>query len=118
MSDADASPLMRQYREIKRGYPDAILLFRVGDFYEMFYDGRADRLQTALHCPHLSRQIQRQPGSALRSALPCRARLYRKTSQGWTDRRTLRTGGGPETRKGSRAPRSRSFVYAGYADRY
>ncbi len=38
MSDADASPLMRQYREIKRGYPDAILLFRVGDFYEMFYE--------------------------------------------------------------------------------
>ena len=38
MSDTDASPLMRQYREIKRGYPDAILLFRVGDFYEMFYE--------------------------------------------------------------------------------
>ncbi|MEP6891499.1 MAG: DNA mismatch repair protein MutS, partial [Nitrospirota bacterium] len=38
MSDADASPLMRQHREIKRGYPDAILLFRVGDFYEMFYE--------------------------------------------------------------------------------
>ncbi len=38
MSDADPSPLMRQYREIKRGYPDAILLFRVGDFYEMFYE--------------------------------------------------------------------------------
>jgi len=37
-SEADASPLMRQYREIKRGYPDAILLFRVGDFYEMFYE--------------------------------------------------------------------------------
>lgn len=37
MSDTDASPLMRQYREIKRGYPDAVLLFRVGDFYEMFY---------------------------------------------------------------------------------
>jgi DNA mismatch repair protein MutS len=29
---------MRQYREIKRGYSDAILLFRVGDFYEMFYE--------------------------------------------------------------------------------
>jgi len=38
MSDADASPLMRQYREIKRGYLDAVLLFRVGDFYEMFYE--------------------------------------------------------------------------------
>ena len=32
------SPLMRQYREIKRAYNDAILFFRVGDFYEMFYD--------------------------------------------------------------------------------
>ena len=38
MGDADLSPLMRQYRDIKRGYPDAILFFRVGDFYEMFYE--------------------------------------------------------------------------------
>jgi DNA mismatch repair protein MutS len=29
---------MRQYRDIKRGYPQAILFFRVGDFYEMFYE--------------------------------------------------------------------------------
>ncbi|SLM46928.1 DNA mismatch repair protein MutS [Nitrospira japonica] len=36
MSDADVTPLMRQYHEIKRGYPEAILFFRVGDFYEMF----------------------------------------------------------------------------------
>ncbi|ALA60848.1 DNA mismatch repair protein MutS [Nitrospira moscoviensis] len=38
MSDSDASPLMRQYLEIKRGYPEAILFFRVGDFYEMFFE--------------------------------------------------------------------------------
>jgi DNA mismatch repair protein MutS len=38
MSEHDATPLMRQYRQIKRGYPDAILFFRVGDFYEMFYE--------------------------------------------------------------------------------
>lgn len=30
------TPLMRQHREIKNRYPDAILLFRVGDFYETF----------------------------------------------------------------------------------
>ncbi|MCS6981462.1 MAG: DNA mismatch repair protein MutS [Flavobacteriales bacterium] len=30
------TPLMRQYREIKSRYPDAILLFRIGDFYETF----------------------------------------------------------------------------------
>jgi DNA mismatch repair protein MutS len=29
---------MRQFRDIKQGYPDAILFFRVGDFYEMFYE--------------------------------------------------------------------------------
>jgi len=38
MGDADATPLMRQYREIKQAYRDAILFFRVGDFYEMFYE--------------------------------------------------------------------------------
>ena len=38
MSEEETTPLMRQYREIKRGYPESILLFRVGDFYEMFYE--------------------------------------------------------------------------------
>ncbi len=32
------TPLMRQYFEIKKKHPDAILLFRVGDFYETFSD--------------------------------------------------------------------------------
>lgn len=32
------SPMMRQYLEIKNQYGDAILFFRLGDFYEMFYD--------------------------------------------------------------------------------
>ncbi|MGM9805800.1 MAG: DNA mismatch repair protein MutS [Candidatus Aphodosoma sp.] len=30
------TPLMKQYYEIKNKYPDAVLLFRVGDFYETF----------------------------------------------------------------------------------
>jgi DNA mismatch repair protein MutS len=29
---------MRQYRELKQRHPDAFLFFRVGDFYEMFYE--------------------------------------------------------------------------------
>nr|WP_320050868.1 DNA mismatch repair protein MutS [uncultured Desulfuromonas sp.] len=33
-----ATPMMRQYLEIKSQYPDAILFFRLGDFYEMFLD--------------------------------------------------------------------------------
>ena len=32
------TPLMKQYFEMKKKHPDAILLFRVGDFYETFCD--------------------------------------------------------------------------------
>src|SRR4249919_816280 len=32
----DDTPLMQQHKAIKQKYPDAILLFRVGDFYETF----------------------------------------------------------------------------------
>jgi len=33
-----ATPVMQQYREIKAKHPDSILFFRMGDFYETFYD--------------------------------------------------------------------------------
>lgn len=36
MSKAKETPLMKQYNSIKVKYPDACLLFRVGDFYETF----------------------------------------------------------------------------------
>ncbi len=32
------TPMLRQYLEIKERYPDAILFYRMGDFYEMFYE--------------------------------------------------------------------------------
>jgi DNA mismatch repair protein MutS len=35
-AEAKETPLMKQYNSIKGKYPDAILLFRVGDFYETF----------------------------------------------------------------------------------
>ncbi len=35
---ADSTPLMKQYWELKSGVPDALLLFRMGDFYELFGD--------------------------------------------------------------------------------
>ena len=39
MTTREAStPLMQQYREIKARHQDAILFFRMGDFYEMFYE--------------------------------------------------------------------------------
>jgi DNA mismatch repair protein MutS len=38
VSTAVATPLMQQYREIKARHQSAILFFRMGDFYEMFYE--------------------------------------------------------------------------------
>ncbi len=35
---ASLTPMLRQYMGIKGEYPDAILFFRMGDFYEMFFD--------------------------------------------------------------------------------
>ena len=32
------TPVMRQYREVKEQHPDGILLFRMGDFYEIFFE--------------------------------------------------------------------------------
>src|SRR6187402_1205721 len=37
-SSATATPAMRQYLDAKRQYRDAIVFFRMGDFYEMFYE--------------------------------------------------------------------------------
>src|ERR1700738_1460931 len=33
-----SSPMMVQYLEIKRGNPDCLLFYRMGDFYELFFD--------------------------------------------------------------------------------
>lgn len=35
---ADYSPMMKQYFEVKEKYPNTILFFRLGDFYEMFFN--------------------------------------------------------------------------------
>jgi DNA mismatch repair protein MutS len=38
MEPAKITPMMRQYLQIKENYRDAILFFRLGDFYEMFFE--------------------------------------------------------------------------------
>ena len=46
--DTKLTPMMRQYKEIKDKYLDSILLFRMGDFYEAFFDD-AKRLSQILN---------------------------------------------------------------------
>ena len=45
-SSASHTPLMQQYLALKAQVPSLLLLFRMGDFYELFYDDaeRASRL--------------------------------------------------------------------------
>ena len=38
MAKDKISPGMQQYLDVKKDYPEAFLLFRMGDFYELFYD--------------------------------------------------------------------------------
>ncbi|MGT2799526.1 DNA mismatch repair protein MutS [Streptococcus marmotae] len=45
MTKEKISPGMQQYLDIKANYPDAFLLFRMGDFYELFYDDAVEAAQ-------------------------------------------------------------------------
>ena len=38
LSLGSLTPMLRQYLEVKAQHPDAVLLYRMGDFYEMFFD--------------------------------------------------------------------------------
>src|SRR3989442_192343 len=42
------TPRMRQYRDLKQRYPDYLLLFRLGDFYELFLAGSANNFLLAV----------------------------------------------------------------------
>src|ERR1041385_243684 len=35
---ASVTPMMRQYQEIKAAHPDCLLFYRMGDFYELFFE--------------------------------------------------------------------------------
>jgi len=53
-----STPLMRQYQAIKKQYPHALLLFRLGDFYELFYEDAkvaAKELEITLTARHRER---------------------------------------------------------------
>ncbi len=56
MSEASVTPIRRQYLELKRKYPDCILFFRLGDFYETF-DADAELVARELDVVLTSRPV-------------------------------------------------------------
>ena len=50
------TPMMAQYLEIKAAHPGALLFYRMGDFYEMFFDDAVGGSRGVGHCPYQARQ--------------------------------------------------------------
>jgi DNA mismatch repair protein MutS len=70
------TPMLRQYQELKERYPDVLLLFRLGDFYEMFFDD-AERGARLLQIALTSRQGAPMAGIPHHAAETYIARLVR-----------------------------------------
>ena len=103
---------MRQYHSIKTRYPHALVLFRLGDFYELFYED-AIAASRELQITLTSRNRERgEPvpmcGVPYHAAEGYIARLFARRLQN----RRLRPDGTARARKEARAARSRSRHHA------
>src|ERR1700755_2952225 len=69
MSDPSLTPMMQQYRERKARDPNALLLFRMGDFYEMFGDD-AERANELLGLAIATRDKDKGPNATKMAGFP------------------------------------------------
>lgn len=56
--DDDVTPIRKQYLDIKKNYPDTIVFFRLGDFYETF-DQDAETTSRELDLVLTARKVSR-----------------------------------------------------------
>ena len=101
-ANARLTPVRRQYLTIKHSYPDAILLFRMGDFYECF-DDDAHKLSEALEIALTSRSMGKDTRIPMAGvpAVSLDANLARLIKQG-TQSRHLRAAQRPGRVQGHR----------------
>ena len=94
--------MLKQWREIKARHPDAILFFRMGDFYEMFFD------DAQLGARVLNITLTARGDGVPLAGVPVKAAAdyLRQLDRRGPPRRHLRAGRGPEARQGHRAARS------------
>lgn len=65
------SPLWQQYQDLQKKYPDRILLYRLGDFYEVFGDNAVNSFRRTWFNPYKQRFRTYKPYSDDRFSLPC-----------------------------------------------
>ena len=106
-SDA-TTPLMRQYNAVKQQVPNALLMFRLGDFYELFFE---DAVMAARELEiTLTPATRKRAGhSHVRRALPCGRRLHRAAHSEGLSRRHLRSDG--RSRAGQEAGEARDHAH-------
>ena len=66
---AELSPMMQQYMDIKKQYKDEILFYRIGDFYEMFFED-ALTASRELDLTLTGKQCGMEERAPMRRALP------------------------------------------------
>ncbi|MDZ7629949.1 MAG: SPOR domain-containing protein [Gemmatimonadaceae bacterium] len=108
-----ATPLMAQYREIKARHQDAILLFRMGDFYEMFYEDAEIGVARARPHAHVAQQRRRGRGAAGRRPGQGGRRVPAAPGAAGLPRGDLRAGRGSQARQGDREARGGRDDHAG-----
>ena len=76
---AEYSPMMQHYLDTKNKYKDCILFYRLGDFYEMFFDD-AKTASRELEITLTGRDCgQEERAPMCRSSFSCSRKLYCKT---------------------------------------
>ena len=107
------TPLMRQYLDVKDRHPDAIVFFRLGDFYEMFFEDAVRRRAAARSDADHARQGQGRRGADVRRPAPRRARLHREADRARPQGRAVRADRGSQARQGAGQARGRPHHHAG-----
>ena len=70
MAKDEVTPVRRQYLEIKRQYPEAIVFFRLGDFYETFdHDAEITSRELDIVVSHTMRLRTTWPGWSIRATM-------------------------------------------------
>ena len=105
-----STPLMRQYAAVKKEHPTALLFFRLGDFYELFFRRRDRSLQRAADHADFPQQGKRYCRAHVRRAVPRRRGLHRQADPQRLQGRHLRADGGCTADSGEKAGAARSHA--------
>ena len=73
---AELTPMMQQYMKTKEEYKDCILFYRLGDFYEMFFDDALVASKRTGHHPYRKKLWTGRTCTDVRCPVPCSRRLF------------------------------------------